>query len=245
MPLTKDKPKCMVELCGKPLLQYQLNALQNAEIKDITAVAGYKSDQITIKNINIIRNEKFASTNMVSTLFVAEHIMDANQGLIISYGDIVYESDVIRDLLCCEAPVCVVVDKGWEAYWRLRMDDPLKDAETLKIDQCGRIIELGKKPNSLEEIQGQYIGLIKIRMDHVQKLKNVYHEMDKTADYDGKNFDNMYMTSFLQHLIDIGWYVKPVFINHGWLEIDTVDDLSLYHKMHMQGRLAKLINLSK
>ena len=41
------------------------------------------------------------------------------------------------------------------------MEDPIADAETLKLDAGGDIIELGKKPTSLDDIQGQYMGLIK------------------------------------------------------------------------------------
>ena len=43
------------------------------------------------------------------------------------------------------------------------MNNPLSDAETLKIDDNGNIFELGKKPNSFDEIEGQYIGIIKLK----------------------------------------------------------------------------------
>ena len=55
--------------------------------------------------------------------------------------------------------------------------------------------------------------------------------------YDGKDFDNMYMTSFLQLLIDSGWKAKAVLVNNGWLEIDSVDDLTQYETMAEQGDL--------
>ena len=37
----------------------------------------------------------------------------------------------------------------------------------------------------------------------------------------------MYMTSFLQHLIDSGWDVRAAFIENGWLEIDAPEDLEM------------------
>lgn len=54
--------------------------------------------------------------------------------------------------------------------------------------------------------------------------------MDKSAIYDGKDYDNMYMTSLLQHLIDSGWHAQAALINNGWLEVDSVDDLRVYEE---------------
>ena len=107
------------------------------------------------------------------------------------------------------------------------MEDPLDDAETLKIAN-GIIIELGKKPKSYDDIEGQYIGLIKISRDTLIKLKKFYNSLNKNIYYDGQNYKNMYMTTLIQlaitHLVD----VSPVFISGGWIEIDTVSDLALY-----------------
>ena len=45
------------------------------------------------------------------------------------------------------------------------------------------------------------------------------------------------MTSFLQLLIDSGWKAKAVLVNNGWLEIDSVEDLSQYESMANEGKL--------
>ena len=68
-PLTNDKPKCLVELFGKSLLEWQIKAFQSSGITDITIVSGYKSDLINFPEITILKNEKYESTNMIETLF--------------------------------------------------------------------------------------------------------------------------------------------------------------------------------
>ena len=123
------------------------------------------------------------------------------------------------------------------------MEDPLADAETMKIDEQGLITELGKKPRGLEEIQGQYIGLIQVRKDNVTAVKGLYEAMDNSEVYDGQSFQQMYMTSFLQHAIESGWPVKAVPISNGWLEVDTVGDLELYRRMESEGALADFYKL--
>jgi len=105
------------------------------------------------------------------------------------------------------------------------MDNPLDDAETMKIDKDENIVELGKKPQGYYDIEAQYIGLIKVSSKALPLIRDFYHSLDKKADYDGKDFDNMYMTSFLQMIIDKLMPIQAVRINGGWLEIDSVSDL--------------------
>lgn len=226
-PLTDDRPKCLVEIAGKPLLDHQLDVLRGAGIDDLHVVAGYRADQVVRAGVARHVNARYETTNMVATLFAAEGEMTGGTDLIISYGDIVFEPRVLEALLACRAPVCLTVDRAWRRYWAARMDDPLDDAETLKLADGDRVTELGKKPQSYDEIQGQYMGLIKVRADHVPRLPEVWRAMDRDADYDGKDYDNMYMTSFLQHLIDLGWDVRAAFVDNGWLEVDAPEDLAM------------------
>ncbi|MDR2219350.1 MAG: phosphocholine cytidylyltransferase family protein [Methylobacillus sp.] len=242
-PLTDDRPKCLVELAGKSLLERQATVLRHAGIQDITVVSGYRADQISARGFSIRVNPRYATTNMVATLFSAVDLMDDAQDLLICYGDIIYESRVLNSLLSVDAPITVMIDRQWLRYWRLRMDDPLTDAETLKLGPAGRLLELGKKPRDYSEIEGQYIGLIKVRAGHVEKLKQVYASMDHAATYDGKDFDNMYMTSFIQYLINHDWDVRVAETDNGWLEVDSVSDLQRYEAMATDGALEAFCRL--
>jgi L-glutamine-phosphate cytidylyltransferase len=224
-PLTNDKPKCMVELNGKPLIEYQLDLFSKFDIKNVNVVTGYLEDKINFKGVKFFYNPKFDSTNMVSTLFCASELFDGEDDILISYGDIVYNDSILNAIQKSSERINVVVDKNWREYWEARMEDPLKDVETLKIDDNGHIKELGKKPNSYSDIEGQYIGLIKIRKDVVKQVKGYYQDLDKEALYDGKDYNNMYMTSFLQIIADNIIPLTPVYINSGWIEIDEPSDL--------------------
>lgn len=229
-PLTDNKPKCMVEYNKKPIIDYILEIIEDCGINNIAIVGGYKQEvlqkHLKNKEIKFYTNEKFDKTNMVHTLFCAEDWID--QDIIISYADIIYKKEILQKLIESNADISVVVDKEWQKLWELRMENPLSDAETMKLDENNNIIELGKKPQSLIDIEGQYIGLIKISKNVIQKVKSFYQNLNKTALYDGKNFENMYMTSFIQLIIDKLMPVKAVFVNQGWIEIDNLQDLKVY-----------------
>lgn len=224
-PLTNTRPKCMVELLGKPLVKHQIDILNSKGIVDIYVATGYLEDKIDYPQIkDKYFNQRYDKTNMVVSLFSALEIMEGDD-LLITYGDIVYSDNVIEQVLNNDSEIGVVVDKNWRSYWEARMENPLDDAETLKVNENGDIIELGKKTKDIEEIQGQYIGMIKIRKDFVSKFISFYQELDRKEIYDGKDFDNMYMTSFLQRITEGLIPLKPIYINNGWMEIDEPSDL--------------------
>ena len=130
-----------------------------------------------------------------------------------------------------------MIDINWREYWQLRFANPLSDAETLILDQDSYIKELGKKPTSYDDIQGQYTGLIKIRADKLQSFIDFYQQLDSSAYYDGKDFANMYLTSFIQALINSNWKVQAVPVTNGWLEVDSVEDLATYERLLELGQL--------
>ncbi|MET4694108.1 phosphocholine cytidylyltransferase family protein [Endozoicomonas lisbonensis] len=240
-PLTDNTPKCLVEFLGKPILQYQLDVIEAVDIDSVAIVTGYRSSQIQMLGYKTFHNNLFDRTNMVESLFTArDYIKDSIGDVVISYGDIVYEKENLNAVLSCDADICVMVDCGWYDLWSIRNENPLDDAETLKLDHDGNILELGKKPKDLSEIEGQYTGLIKLSKNKVKEFISFYDSINRDQKYDQCSFNNMYMTTFLQLLIDSGWLVKAVKVKNGWLEIDTVNDLKLYEAMDEKGVLNNL-----
>ena len=242
-PYTLERPKCMVELAGRPLLAHQIGALERAGVRDITVVTGYRAEQIEALGYPTAHNPRFASTNMVTSLMCAAHLLDGAADVLIAYGDLVYEPRVVEALLACTEPLCTTIDRSWRHLWELRLSDPLSDAETLKMSEEGDILELGKKPQSYDEIQGQYMGLIKVSANFATHLVTHHQRLDPKGTYDGKDLDNMYMTSFLQSLIDHGHNLRAVPVDGGWLEVDTTDDLDLYSRIQAEGHLADYCRL--
>jgi choline kinase len=229
-PHTDSVPKCMVMLNGKPLIHYQLETARRVGITDIIVVGGYKAEvlreYLEDKNVRLLVNNKFSVTNMVSTFFCAESELTGD--VIISYSDIVYSTQVLKKIIHCNDSLTTVVDLNWRELWSKRMENPLEDAETMKLNKDGFITELGKKTTDYHEIEGQYIGLTKISDSVIDKVICFYHQLDKNIIYDGKDFNNMYMTSFLQLMINNNMPLKATMISGGWFEVDSNDDLSYY-----------------
>lgn len=243
-PYTDERPKCLVELGGRALLSWQIASLERNGVSDITVVGGYRHKQLLEFVTKVVVNEAYDRTNMVSSLFAADALVRAaDDDLLIVYGDIVFEDHVVQAALSTDGDVAVVVDREWRRLWELRMEDPLLDAETLKLSPSGAIAELGRKPKHIGEIEGQYTGLIKVPAVRRVALSDYWRSLDRGGTYDGKSFDNMFMTSFIQSLIEANWRVMPAWITNGWLEVDTVADLDLFNMMYKDGSLDAVCRL--
>ena len=225
-PYTLDRPKCMVEIDGKSLIDRQLSVLKAEGLNDIVMIGGYKADMLKKYGTKLKINQRYFETNMVWTLFCAEDELDGD--VIVSYGDIVYSGEILKALLESKADIAVTIDKEWESYWRARNENPLDDAETLKLRKDGTISEIGQKPKSLNEIEGQYMGLMKFSSEGVKQMKEAFHAAVNSGDLLGKDVENAYMTDLLQDAIDSNYLVTSIPVHGGWVEVDTVDDLNSY-----------------
>ena len=224
-PYTLEKPKCMVEIEQTSLLDIQLSVLKTESISNIFIVGGYKSEMLQRPEVKLLINPRYFETNMVWTLDCA--LGEVEGDVLIAYGDIAYSRTVLQRLLESKHDIAVSIDMDWEAYWRARGEAPLDDAETLKMDSNFRLNEIGKKPVSLDQIESQYMGLIKLTEHGLQQVKHAVSKAREGQLLQGKKLENAYMTDLLQSLIDSDVPVYGVPVEGGWVEIDTVGDLKL------------------
>ena len=222
-PYTLDRPKCMVEIDGISLIDRQLSVLKAEGLDNIVMVGGYKSEMLKREGVKLKLNPRYYETNMVWTLFSVEEELDGD--VIVSYGDIVYSREILQALLESTADIAVIIDKEWEGYWRARNEDPLDDAETLKLRADGTIREIGQSPQALDEIEGQYIGLMKFSAQGVSQMKETFYAAVESGELLGKPIENSYMTDLLQALINSDKLVTSIPVYGDWVEIDTVSDL--------------------
>lgn len=231
-PLTAELPKVMIELDGYTLLAHQRRSLAAAGITDVHLVLGHGAEAVKrhpdAEGLTFWHNPDYETTNMVASLLCASDLLDGTSDLIIAYGDIVYEPRLVHSLLALNASIGVVVDTAWRAYWEARMPDPLADAETLRMDHTGRILELGHRPNNYSDIEGQYTGLFRI----AASMAPIF---GARAEHLVSSDPNCFMTTLLQQTIDDRLAVQAIKVTNGWLEIDSPEDLSMDHSGFFRG----------
>ena len=217
--LTHDQPKCRTLLHGKELIQWQLDALTVASIQEIAIVRGYLAETFDFE-LTYFENKRWSETNMVMSLNSSREWLESDT-CVTSYSDIVYSADAVKRLIDADGDIVVTYDPNWKDLWLLRFEDPLLDAETFRLEG-DRVVEIGKRASSIEEIEGQYMGLVKYTpkgwAQVAEYLKNLLQD----------ELDKLDMTTLLQGIIDAGVVVNTVPIQDKWFEVDSEADLRSY-----------------
>lgn len=227
---TQDRPKCLVPLGGKPLIEHQIAALSRGGASKIGIVRGYLADRISIPNATYFENPRWAQTNMVMSLVAAAPWL-RSEPVLISYADIFYGQQVVRDLASAPGDLVVAYDRDWCKLWSRRFADPLSDAETFRTDPRGNLLEIGRRASRIEEIEGQYMGLLKFTPPAWTAVELLL------SGADAKTRDAMDMTTLLRTLLDSGFPIRTIGTDTQWGEIDNSGDLELYETMIRDGEL--------
>lgn len=104
MPYTADRPKCLVEVGGRPILYYQLRALEKYGIKKVVMVAGYQAEKIkdyvrdnfSGLKVEFVYNPDYLSTNDIYSLYLARSYL--NDGVIILDSDVLFHPKILSEL---------------------------------------------------------------------------------------------------------------------------------------------------
>lgn len=231
-------PKCLTPLLGRSLIDWQSATLAHEGLHDLHVVRGFAADKLTIPDATNWLNPEWSETNMVYSMFCARPLLETADELLVTYGDIVYESKVLQAVRRAEGDVVVAVNRSWLPLWRERMDDPTGDVESLRLSADGRIVAIGDKVTDLSEVEGQYMGLLKFNRRGLDALIAVHDAASESPPWAmGRSLRKCYMTDMIRGLIQADIPVMPATVDGGWLEVDTPDDLAAYGRLAETGRL--------
>ncbi len=227
----QDRPKCLIRLDGRTLLERQVGALRRAGISRIGVVRGFRADLLNYPELDYFDNPRWAETNMVTSLTTATAWLRA-EPVVVSYADIFYGAEPIASLMTSCGELVITFDPEGPLLWNLRFSDPLTDAETFRLSSNGAVQTIGGRAGSIEQIEGQYMGLLKFTPSSWNAVERALGRLPPST------LDKLDMTGLLRLLIEQhGVRVDAIPTRSPWGEIDTPDDLQLYEHMLKSGEL--------
>lgn len=219
---TKDLPKCLTPLAGRPLLDWQLEALQRGGASPVAVVRGYQAEKLN-GAYQTFDNPAWSQTNMVMSLVAARDWLRSFPCLV-AYSDIVYRPEAIVSLMSAPEALAITYDRLWYALWTERFEDPLADAETFKLSSEGHLLEIGQRTDSLGDIQGQYMGLLKFTPESWSQVEGILEGLTE------ETRNRLDLTSLLNRLLLQGTRIGTVAVEGGWCEVDNASDADLYER---------------
>ena len=181
LPLTASLPKCLLNVAGRTILEWQVDTLQQAGIHDIVVVTGYGAEKVDRlinrygqKRIRTLYNPRYAtSDNLVSCWWAREEM---EQDFLLLNGDTLFEAAVIKALLeCPEAPITVTVSS------KHRYDSD--DMKVILEDR--RLVHIGKKL-PVENVHAESIGLIRFTGQGPEIFRNALEEAEAHPESSGR-----------------------------------------------------------
>ena len=239
LPLIEDKPKCLLDIKGKTILERQVAALNECDIKEIALVRGYKKDAIALPNIRYYDNDRYEDTGELHSLFCAEYEMKGRT--LILYGDIIFDTAVLEKLLKSPADITLVVDLAWYDQQQQQgrttainpdlvtlHEPPGKNLSRFVMpEQENRILKIGQHlPH--EQAHGEFIGMAMLSEKGTKAFTDCYRtslEKYKSQGFhEAGSFIKASFTDMVQELIDRGHTVTCVPIFKGWMEVDSFEE---------------------
>ena len=223
--VTTDRPKVMLPIAGKPLLRWLIDSFKKENVNDITVVGGYRADAIDPAGIRLVVNEQYARTDELASLACAVDKLDADT--VISYGDLMFRSYVLRDLVESKADFSVVVDSSPSdgsnrtvrdfAYCSRGDDRGLFGTPVL----LKRVLSRADAKQDADDLapQGRWIGMLNVSRKGLTQLKAVLGQLRQRPD-----FDALDMPALLNALIADGAEIEVVYVHGHWRGVNDLED---------------------
>ncbi len=211
-PLTDTRPKCLLEVNGRSLLERTIEAMRGAGIKDFVVVTGYRAEMIRerltgLPGFTFLDNIDYEHNNNIFSLWMAGQIVRGKDFLLMD-----------SDILCDPAAVKRIAQEQDSALAVNRHELGEEEMKVV-VDKEGRITEISKTCRP-EDAMGESVGIEKITADYSKAL---YKELDTMIEKEGL-IDIFYERAF-ERLIPQGHTFRVVDTTEYFsYELDTPED---------------------
>jgi choline kinase len=159
LPLTADRPKCLLDLAGRTLLEWQLDALLSAGVGQVSVVVGFHGEAVESliarryagRGVRAIFNPFYEVADNLASCWMARGAMDSD--FVLVNGDTVFEPAVLHRVLeSPEVPITLTVDHK-SAY----------DDDDMKVELDGTRVVHVSKTLAHDQVHAESIGLLCFR----------------------------------------------------------------------------------
>lgn len=212
-PLTDERPKSMVEVCGRPILLKQIENLVENGVTDITVIAGYRAEALAscvraeYPQVSIIVNAEYATTNNMVSAYMGREAVGGGPFLMMN-ADVFFDGSVISALLSHPDGNAVVTDVGRYI------------GESMKVTERGGRLTAISKAISWEDALGSSIDVYRFSSeagDAFFRACKKYIEVKRER--------NLWSEVALNAILpDVRFTACP--LQGRWVEIDNHEDLA-------------------
>jgi choline kinase len=212
LPLTAERPKCLIELSGKSLLEWQLDALASAGIGEAVVVTGFREELVagvvgSRPGVRTLFNPFYHVADNLGSVWIARGELERD--CLILNGDTLVSVPLLERVLSADTgPIAITVDEK-DSY----------DADDMKVLRDGdRLLRIGK---ALDSHNAESIGLLAFRGEGPRLFVEQVERMMRTSE----GTRRWYLRA-IDALAQGGADVRTVSIRgEDWQEVDFPEDV--------------------
>ncbi|MDA3862335.1 MAG: phosphocholine cytidylyltransferase family protein [Deltaproteobacteria bacterium] len=222
MPLTKNTPKSLVKLNGKPMIEHILKALEQFKLEEFVIVTGYLHEKIETyfadrsEKVKFIYNDRYNTAGNCYSMLVAEKYLAGSEFFKID-SDLIFSAEIAANLLAVKGDVRVTADVK---------NDMGAEEMKIKIDNSQRIVDFSKEIPP-KEAWGESIGIEFLTSKGGRAVFTALKEMMETGKEMGYYEEAYGMVARNQGIVT----AVPLPPKAPWIEIDNQIDLKAAHKL--------------
>jgi len=220
--LTEDRPKCMVNIAGRPLLAHIVETYRAVGVKDIRVVRGYCKDRVDLPSLQYYDNDLHESTLEAFSLYKASTALSGH--CVVCYGDVLFKKYILQELLELDADFAIAVDADWRVSRnRGRVADYTfcsQPNSRLTFQQPVKLLGFTQDENAAG-IHGESMGFLKVSPRGAEKLTALLAELAQQP----MHLATLNMPDLIALLIARGESVAVVYTAGHWIDIDSLDDV--------------------
>jgi phosphoenolpyruvate phosphomutase len=223
--LTEDRPKCMIEVRGQPLLSRLVGTIREAGVRDITVVRGYKKEMINFPSIATADNDLYMTTGEAASLACAIERLEGE--CLLAYGDILFRHHILDQLFAHPGDVVVTVD----ALWRERASKAKEWVRDFAECTCPfSPTYLDDDPVQLrriapgvpaDKVAGEWMGLAKLSAKGADKVRETIRAMRQDGTLAKAGLPDLFT-----RMVGQGTPIHVLYVAGQWLDVDDAADLA-------------------
>lgn len=217
LPLTADRPKCLIDFAGRSLLAWQIDALVAGGIRTIDVVTGFMADMVEDElarlarpglTLNAVFNPFFKVADNLGSCWIARAAMDRD--FVILNGDtLVSRAVVARVLEPSDWPITVTID-----------EKPSYDSDDMKVSRQGeRLLAIGKTLTAAQS-NAESIGFLAFRGEGVALFRDTVEAYMRTP----AGVENWYL-KIIDAIAPTGKVGTRSIAGEEWGEVDFLNDV--------------------
>lgn len=228
--LTEQRPKCMLKLAGKPLIQIQESVLHACGIRELIVVVGYKKEAVRLANDALyLENKEYETTTILSSLYTAKE--EITGPCLITFGDITYEKEIILELINDPSDIVLAIDTSWYLGQKEGREMDLVICDEAPSDRylSAKTVRLTKIGIGLhrEEAHGEWMGVMKLSSRGAEQWNDF---LTKEFNRLGEELFHLDVNDFLAEMMAAGHPIYVRYFRGRWLDVDSIEDLVGLHQ---------------